>query len=133
MKRTLSFLEKLGRRFERLMVRYNVLKGITVPDSIEELKKKLDTFEGTLDTLSLLLKSKKFRKVFVKLLKIAMPEIGKSGYPTEKYLINTMTETEAFQVIIALWAYNFAAEVCCKKKVQSMLKKLINKKEIKKE
>lgn len=121
----LSTIDKLSKALIKLMRQFKIIKSISIPDSIKELNLNTDKFENTIKIIETLLQQKKFRKVFSRLLKMVMPEIGKRGFPTLRYIENTITLTEASQIIISIWSYNFAVDIDSKKKIQEIIKELI--------
>lgn len=121
----LSSIEKLRKEFSKLMKKFKVLEGVSIPENLKELNQDMDKFEDTIKVVETLLQIPRFRKVFSRMLKTIMPEIGSRGFPTLRYIENMITLTGALNIIIAVWAYNFVADIESKKKIQEVVKDLM--------
>jgi hypothetical protein len=121
----LDTLDKLTHVFKKLKRKYPVINDVVVPESVEELNEETDKFENMILVTSILCKAKSFRKIFVKMLKMVMPEMDTKGFIPSKYILKHITETEVLQVVVAIFVYNFASDLKCKKKVKEIAAKLV--------
>jgi len=120
----ISFMEKLNNEFMRMIYRFKPILSMKFPNNINDLNTKINSFSETIYSIeSYLLKNRLFRKLFFKCLKIAMPEMNTKGFISSKYLEKNITMTEALQIMIAIWAYNYTSD--CKKKILMIAKEMM--------
>ena len=120
---SLHRLDRMGKVAKGLMRKYRLLNDLKVPEDPKELVEKTEEFEDIVDVIDQYLRIPRFRKIFVRILRIAMPEMDKRGFISSKYVYLNITHTEALQTLLAIWIYNYVSD--CKKKVKALAKNLL--------